>query len=305
MSLCISIAGGDFRQYYMLTRILKNLEKNSIPYKIKCFRVDFPTEDFQNLINIHPGKILICSTLSELFADCNILICPTPFSKDGIHLFVSGKQERIPLKELSEQPSMPEFIAGGNIPKHFLNGQNSSVTVRDIMKDKKFLEINSSLTAEGLLKYIIENTVCSIQNSNIFIAGYGRCGKLIAEKLHLLGGNIFFYDNDLLQTARGREQGFLFYDITAYPLAQEDFDIVINTIPSPVLKAPFLRKLKKSCVLFETASAPGGFDGDICQGLALNLIKCPGIPGKTAPKTAGEAMADSILAMLSENNDLL
>lgn len=91
-----------------------------------------------------------------------------------------------------------------------------------------------------------------------------------------------------------------FYDIHAWPFVHADFDLIINTIPSPVFKSCFLRHLKKDCVLFEVASRPGGFDEDMCRGLSLKLISCPGIPGKTAPKPAGEAIADAVLPLLKQ-----
>lgn len=305
MSLCISVAGGDLRQFYMLYRLMEKLSGKDISYIVKCYQVNFPTEDFKCLIDSHPGIFTICDSMWELLKDCDILIGPVPFSKDGINIFSADKFQKTAISDIINHPEYPKIITGGSIPKYLIQGMSDfPVSFKDIMKDTKFSEINSSLTAEGLLKYIIENTVCSIENAKILITGYGRCGKAIAHKLSLLGGSISVYDNDTLQADAGKQQGYSFYDMNAYIDTPADFDFIINTIPSPVFKAPFLRKLNRKCVLFDIASAPGGFDNDICQGLALKVIRCPGIPGKTAPRTSGIAMADSILAYLESRKEV-
>lgn len=305
MSLCISVAGGDFRQFYMLIRLMEKLSGKDISYIIKCYQVTFPKEALKRLMDSNPGIITICDSIWELLKDCDILIGPTPFSKDGINIDSADKFPKTAISDIINHPEYPKIIAGGNIPKYLIHEMsNFPVLFKDFMKDTEFTEINSRLTAEGLLKYIIENTSCSIENAKILIAGYGRCGKPIARKLSLLGGIIAVCDNDALQAAAGKQQGYSFYDINGYTDTPADFDFIINTIPSPVFKAPFLRKLKRDCVLFDIASAPGGFDNDICQGLALKVIRCPGIPGKTAPRTSGTAMADSILSYLESRKEV-
>ena len=301
MSLCISVTGGDSRQFYMLYRLMEKLSGKKISYYIKCYQVNFPTDDLKNLMASHPGSIIICDSMWELLTDCDILIGPAPFTKDGINIFAADEFPKTSVSEIINHTEYPKIILGGNIPKYLINGMSAfPVFIIDIMKNKKFVERNSSITGEGLLKYVIENTLCSIENSKILVTGYGRCGKVICQKLSCLGGKISIYDKDTLQTAARKQLGYSFYDMNSYTDTPADFDFIVNTIPSPVFKSPFLRKLNRNCILFDIASAPGGFDSDICQGLALKVIRCPGIPGKTAPLTSGYAMADSILDILSE-----
>lgn len=282
MSLIISILGGDIRLYYMALRLSMRLEDVCIPYQIKCFCVTFPAKTYLN----HATH---CNDLSELLYDCDILICPVPFRLE----------ENIPftIQDLMNAP-LPKLIAGGAIPKYFVDHFKETHLIFDVMKDNDFLAVNSALTAEGLLKDIIEKTNFSIEHAKILIAGYGRCGSQMAKKLDALGGKIFFFDKNHDKISAGMNAHYTFYDLTKTPFGFEDFDIIINTIPSPVFKAPFLRALKQDCVLFETASSPGGFDDDICHGLALKKFDCPQIPGKTAPKSAGFALADCIFQQI-------
>jgi len=41
----------------------------------------------------------------------------------------------------------------------------------------------------------------------------------------------------------------------------------------------------------ELASRPGGFDLAVVERLGLNVIFAPGLPGKTAPVSAGRILA--------------
>lgn len=259
MSFSLSILGGDARLKYM-SEYLQDFDKK---------------EDF--------------------FDDCDILVCPVPFSKDKIH--ITGTDVRIDsLFEVPENRKLPKLIAGGNLPEEFQTAmQSRNVTVWDFMKDPLFVEENAKLTAEGLLKSIIEYTDFSIDHAKILISGYGRCGKHIAKKLTALGGSVSVYDNHPTAILGAKTAGYPFVDINYSESTISDFDMIINTVPVPIFKAPFLRKMNSHCVCFETASAPGGFDEDICQGLAINVIRCPGIPGKTSPKSAGISLAESLL----------
>lgn len=299
MSLCVSIAGGDSRQFYMLYRLIEKLSENNISYFIKCYQINFPANEFKNLIETNPDNIMLCDSIWDLLKDCDILIGPVPFTRDGINMFAADKFPKTAISDIIKHSEYPKVIIGGNIPKYLINGMSDfPVLFKDIMKDKVFVKKNCALTAEGLLKYVIENTFCSIENAKILIAGYGRCGRAIADKLSVLGGHISVYDNDSVQKEGAKNQGYSFCDINAYMDTPADFNFIINTVPSPVFKAPFLRKLNRNCVLFDIASAPGGFDSDVCQGLALRVIKCPGIPGKTAPLSSGIAQAESIFDFL-------
>lgn len=297
MSLQISLVGGDERQYYMLLHLLEKLQEKDRKVQVKHYLTSFPTHASQTLSTRFPDTVTSISTIHQALEDCRILIGPVPFSRDGIHLFTPHSENSLPLAELENMTHKLDFLAGGNIPK-YVKQQMPTVSFLDFMKEEEFLDVNSRLSAEGLLSYIINHTKGCIENSSCLVTGYGRFGSAIAAKLSSLGSQVFVYDRKPEKNPIILEAGYQCFDIRSYPTPKQDFDFVINTIPAPVIKAPFLRTLRKDCVLFETASLPGGFDSDICQGLALKRISCPGIPGKTAPKAAGIAMAESIITHL-------
>jgi dipicolinate synthase subunit A len=61
-----------------------------------------------------------------------------------------------------------------------------------------------------------------------------------------------------------------------------------------------LAAFRSDCLLIEIASAPFGIAADDAKMLGLPYIYAPALPGKTAPKTAGEIIADTVDSILKE-----
>ena len=65
--------------------------------------------------------------------------------------------------------------------------------------------------------------------------------------------------------------------------------ILFNTVP-----APLLPRAAEGALNIELASAPGGFRD------AAEVVTARGLPGKTAPRSAAEALLGPILAIIRE-----
>ena len=156
------------------------------------------------------------------------------------------------------------------------------VPILNYMASREFLIANAELTAEGLLAYLILNTPFALNGANALILGFGRCGSAIAKRLHLLGCRVDAYD------------------LVPKELENpESYDFLINTIPERVLTEEVLKPLRKDCILFDIVTTPGGYDEDAVARLGLKLIRCPSIPGNTAPKAAGYAIGAQAIGYLN------
>ncbi len=295
MAYHISIAGGDSRQFYMLHDLIIHL--SSQDFFIKYYHPSSIPLEYKILENSYSHIFKICQNPDDLFSDCQIFIGPTPFSKDKTTIFSPDSELQIPLNTLFNLPKL-RYVFGGNLPDTLVKNLPAKTITFDFMKNDFFQSVNSELTAEGLLKNIISETPISLPNSKILISGYGNCGKAIADKLSALQAQITIYDYQKNKMDLAHNAGYQTMDLIQNSDSYLPFTSIINTVPSRIFDTSFLRKLKKSCVLFDIASAPGGFDENICKGLALRLVNCPGIPGATAPQTAGCAMSQSILTQL-------
>ena len=78
------------------------------------------------------------------------------------------------------------------------------------------------------------------------------------------------------------------------------FDVIFNTIPTRILDEKLLGRVSPETLIVDLASKPGGVDLAAAQRLGVNVIWALSLPGKVAPKTAGNIIKDTILNMIHE-----
>ncbi len=270
-----AVISGDLRQYYI-------------------------NEYFQNL-----GLFTELKTNMD-FNGYDFIVCSTPFSKDGESIncdFYSS----YPINTFTTLLKPWQKIFGGNLPKKLAYEFNeTNIDFVDVLEDSHVVWNNATLTAEGLISKIIINTPFSIDGSNALIMGFGRCGINTALRLKALGCNVAIYDHTKVHLSQASSFGFDILEYKNFSNNLSKFNIVINTVPSKIFLPEHYALLNKDCILFEIASAPYGLEGNLATQNQLSLITCPGLPGVTAPKTAGELIAKSIISYLERNgiNDL-
>ena len=77
--------------------------------------------------------------------------------------------------------------------------------------------------------------------------------------------------------------------------ASGSYDLIFNTVPAQILDADALAHCASDAIVIELASAPYGVDFDAAKRLNIPVIPAPGLPGKTAPRTAGAIIRSVIL----------
>ena len=200
-----------------------------------------------------------------------------------------------------------QTLIGGNIPEDIvLFCKKKGIISYDYIKSELLAQENAAITAECLVGKIILDIPTTLFGINCLILGYGRCGSRVAHYLQGFHSKIFILDCDLLKLNSAENCGYnpvLFSELT--PLLPT-LSLLINTIPKSILSKQLLSMLHKDCNLFELASTPGGFAENEITELSLSLHSCPGLPGKSAPKTAGFAIGREVCRYLEriERNEL-
>lgn len=239
------------------------------------------------------------------FQEFPAYVVPVPFTRDGKTVNSMLKNE-LTINDFIATLKAGDIIFGGNIPETFINeAKKLNVKCHDFMKCSDVVWANAYLTAEGLLSKIIESTSFSLKDSNIFIIGYGKCGSLSAKLLAPLCKNIFVYDHTPKHLHELEANGFIPLELLQIEKQIKNFNIVINTVPQAVLTNKHYSFFNKDSMFFEIASFPFGLDKEILDKHSLCLITCPGIPGKSSPKTAGEIISRNIIEQLerTDKND--
>ncbi len=198
--------------------------------------------------------------------------------------------------------SKADFVLAGVNPENLdaykdfsvFAGNVSGDNIFDYTKDEYFATENAYLTAEAALSVANQNSCVSTVNSNVLILGYGRIAKALHRFLTPFTNNVSVCARNRIQLLTAKMNGA--NAITFDELVnQYDFDFVFNTVPHPVLNEKELRLFKKETLLVDLASFPGGIDVHFANSLGLNLIIARGLPAKYSPKSAGEAVAKTVI----------
>lgn len=274
------LIGGDKRMSYCL-QMLREQGHNVNTYLVPGDSTDKASHD----------------TLKYYMTKSTHILCPTPFTKDSENINISPEcsYEKLPIEEFLSVINKNHTLIGGAIPKAVTDTLNQkNIPFYDLMTSKSLTYANAYLTAEGLLKYIIETVPFSITGSQILVLGYGKCGSAIAKTLKALGGVVTVYNRNKYYDCKAKAVGFITLCRLPFGNYLSEFDIIINTIPNIICQKEHLSHIKKTAFIFETASSPGGFDLNYINDMKLQYKNCPGIPGKTSPMTAAGIMINAI-----------
>jgi len=193
-------------------------------------------------------------------------------------------------------PADALFFGGPKIYSVFDGVKIDARRICDITKNEEFAEKNADLTAEGAIGIIINDLPFSVRGMRAAVLGYGRIGRLLAKKLCALGADVTVAARraEIIAEASKicRAAHFDMLDLGA-------FDCIINTVPAITL-GDAAASISKNTYIIELASPPGGFDEDFKISLGKRFINAQGLPGKTAPASAGAAMAEAVLDLIKE-----
>ncbi len=171
----------------------------------------------------------------------------------------------------------------------------------DYYDREEFTVCNAVATAEGAIEIAMRNFEGTINGAKCLVCGFGRIGKALTKMLTSLGA-------DVTVSAR-KPSDLAWIDFTGakshrtenlYQLSE--FDIIFNTVPALVFNSILLAKLALRSVVIDLASGEGGVDKYAAERLGITYIHALSLPGKAAPKTAGEIVKNTIYHILEEED---
>lgn len=154
---------------------------------------------------------------------------------------------------------------------------------------------NNYLTIEGIVEKIATNSDKGIYGSNVLIIGYGKLGTICAKILQAFKANISITCRDKKDFLQAKLNDYQVYSHEKLINIINNFDFIINTVPYPIITHNIIEKItNKEMLIIDVSSRPYGMDHDYARACLLNTLLLPGIPGKVAPKSAGELIGEFI-----------
>lgn len=233
----------------------------------------------------------------------DILVLPY-LSLKGEYLNAPLITQKIPAVSSLDMLRYGGVLFGGGLPGRFLSYcSERGAKVFDFFDDENLTMKNAFLTAEGAVSVILNETDFSIGGSDIHIFGFGRVAKACAKAMSALGANVTVAARSEIARQEAAEHGYGVSAIGNTELLSKA-DAIINTVPRRIIGRDEICVMKKEAVILDLASAPYGTDFDAAKELGIKALTAPGLPGKIAPKTAGEFIAESIIGKLREVDGL-
>ena len=233
-----------------------------------------------------------------LYSDAVILPLPSiradrsvnaPFSEKSI--FFSDEQ----LDKLCKKPVFASFR--DRLLRAYPKLENARVF--DYSEREDFAVLNAVPTAEGAVELAMREYEGTISGSRSLVTGFGRIGKALARLLLSLGSSVTVCAGKSADLAYIETLGYTAKDFNAFSDARS-YDLIFNTVPAMVFDEALLKTMDKTALLFDLASLPGGVDFEIAASLGVDARRALSLPGKCAPKTAGEIIKKTVYSIIKE-----
>lgn len=280
----IAVVGGDARQKWLAVTLQQHGALSAV-YEV-------PDYDC-------PADVALLTTPTAL-CQYTCIVGATPLVRQGNLVLPPTAQQTLPLALLLQILQPGQRLIGGNFSAAMLQQcQNRQIDTYDFLQSPDIIFANAEITAEGMLAVLLQQTPYILQNTSLLLLGYGHCGMALAHKLTALGAQVTVCERDSQKRSLARSFGYTVLPPEALPEILSTCTLLINTVPTQVLTDNLLRLLPAQAMLFDLASAPGGIDQQAAQQLSLYYHNCPGLPGRIAPQTAGELLAENLLQYLT------
>lgn len=246
------------------------------------------------------GRIEKCTSLKAAMEKAQVIIGPVPFSSNEDFINAPFAHDKIMIDDLMKTNKGKIFISGSikdNLRKQL---DEKYMEVIDIMKRDDLAILNTIATAEGTIEVAIKNTDKILQGSRVLILGFGRVGKIVANKFSKMSAIVTCAARKVSDLAWIKAYGYNSLNINDMLYDLKEFDIIINTVPQTILRERELKHIDAEALIIDLASSPGGIDGKIAKSMGLNFIWALALPGRIAPSSSAKFIKDTVYTILEE-----
>lgn len=246
------------------------------------------------------GRIEKCTSLKTAMEKAQVIIGPVPFSSNEDFINAPFAHDKIMIDDLMKTNKGKIFISGSIKDDLKKKLDEKYMEVIDIMKRDDLAILNTIATAEGTIEVAIKNTDKILQGSRVLILGFGRVGKIVANKFSKMSALVTCAARKVSDLAWIKAYGYNSLNINDMLYDLKEFDIIINTVPQTILRERELKHIDAEALIIDLASNPGGIDGKIAKSMGLNFIWALALPGRIAPSSSAKFIKDTVYTILEE-----
>ena len=246
------------------------------------------------------GRIEKCTSLKTALEKAQVIIGPVPFSSNEDFINAPFAHDKIMIDDLMKTNKGKIFISGSIKDDLKKKLDEKYMEVIDIMKRDDLAILNTIATAEGTIEVAIKNTDKILQGSRVLILGFGRVGKIVANKFSKMSALVTCAARKVSDLAWIKAYGYNSLNINDMLYDLKEFDIIINTVPQTILRERELKHIDAEALLIDLASSPGGIDGKMAKSMGLNFIWALALPGRIAPSSSAKFIKDTVYTIIEE-----
>lgn len=282
----IVFLGGDLRQSYMVQKLVAN------GYLVATYGLDIEGQH---------DLIYRASSLKSALNFGNIIVCPVPISHDKVHITSEQDYQDLTVANLIQNLGPNHIFFGGVVLPCIRDiCEEKNIPCYDLMDVETVSIKNAIATAEGTIAEAICQSTVNLHGSNCLVLGYGRCAKILADKLKGLHAPTTICARSVEALAYADSLGFQTLPLRELSESIHTYSFIFNTIPEQILDESMIKLLKKNTLIIDIASKPGGTDFDACKRYGIHASLCLRLPGKYAPETSADILNSIILSITQE-----
>lgn len=203
-------------------------------------------------------NVFVETTLDPV-STADVVILPLPAMDERLDLNTPLADIRLPFRTLMRHLRPHQFICGGKLsPAACQAAEEYDLEILDYFQREELVIANCIPTAEGCLQIAMEQLPVTVHGLHMLITGFGRVGRVTAQRFAALGAQVTVCARSQEQLAWAACMGFSPLPLPQLSKAPLSFDLAVNTVPAPVFTAQTLCALSPTGLIIDLASAPGG-----------------------------------------------
>lgn len=223
----------------------------------------------------------------------DVLVLPVPTTRDALTVNTPLTGRPIPLSHIKDNTTDRQLI----LCCGYLFQNKNCI---DYGALDSYSILNAVPTAEGAIKAAIELTPYTLWQSRVLVIGYGRVGKILADRLKALGCDVTVSARKPVDFSMLDAYGFKHIHSASLNDKPLEYDIIFNTVDVKVIDDSALADCKADLMI--DLSSKGGFCLKTANENHIKAMMLPSIPGKIAPQTAGKILSKTIMQLIDQYN---